>query len=266
MRMRTTLPISEARKRFFTIAEEVQKPNTYYTLTERGRPKAVIVSANRFEALVDGRAGGRASSRSVDGKGSDGFVVREGSDVRYGGSAVMRAPGDRAGAIVVREAPRALYLSGQVPDSAYHAKELAKAQLYVELVEKYKYPVQSVEVGRCVKVGGRASRRYIEADIVVEEGDGDGVLLLFAVSAPQEYISHLHAAVQELFELAAAFAGDRRLPIFLVYYTRSHEKGKSYRQWTVIDHSRYGSYEEWRAAGEPCEGGIPTYPSLFARR
>lgn len=48
--MKTTLSISEARKNIFDIARDVQKPNQYYTLTENGRPKAVILSARDFES------------------------------------------------------------------------------------------------------------------------------------------------------------------------------------------------------------------------
>lgn len=50
MDIKTTLPISEARKNIFKIAEEVQKPNKHYTLTEKGRPRAVIMSAEEFES------------------------------------------------------------------------------------------------------------------------------------------------------------------------------------------------------------------------
>ena len=50
MNTKTTLPISEARKEIFKIAEKVQKPSNYYTLTEKGRPKAVILSAKDFES------------------------------------------------------------------------------------------------------------------------------------------------------------------------------------------------------------------------
>ena len=50
MDTKTTLPISEARKKIFKIAEKVQKPTTYYTLTEKGRPKVVILSADEFES------------------------------------------------------------------------------------------------------------------------------------------------------------------------------------------------------------------------
>jgi len=50
MRIKTTISISEARKNIFDIAEEVQKPNNYYTFTEKGRPKAVLMSADEFDS------------------------------------------------------------------------------------------------------------------------------------------------------------------------------------------------------------------------
>lgn len=53
MDAKRTLSISEARKRIFEIADEVQKPDTHYTLTENGRPKAVIISVEEFESLLE---------------------------------------------------------------------------------------------------------------------------------------------------------------------------------------------------------------------
>ena len=53
MNIKTTISITEARKRIFDIAEEVQKPNKYYTLTENGRPKAVLMSAEQFDSLME---------------------------------------------------------------------------------------------------------------------------------------------------------------------------------------------------------------------
>jgi len=50
MNIKTTLPISEARKQIFLIAEEAQRPGNYYTLTEKGRPKVVMMSAEEFES------------------------------------------------------------------------------------------------------------------------------------------------------------------------------------------------------------------------
>ncbi|MBI4138502.1 MAG: type II toxin-antitoxin system Phd/YefM family antitoxin [Candidatus Wildermuthbacteria bacterium] len=53
MDSKRTISVSEARKRIFEIIDEVQKPDAYYTLTENGKPKAVILSAENFEDLLD---------------------------------------------------------------------------------------------------------------------------------------------------------------------------------------------------------------------
>ena len=46
-----TISITEARKRIFDLADDVQKPDSHYLLTERGRAKAVILSAREYESL-----------------------------------------------------------------------------------------------------------------------------------------------------------------------------------------------------------------------
>jgi len=50
MDVKTTIPISEARRRFFEINDEVQIPGRYYMFTEKGRPKSVLMSAEEFES------------------------------------------------------------------------------------------------------------------------------------------------------------------------------------------------------------------------
>lgn len=53
MDTKTTISITEARKRIFDIAEEVQKPGKAYTLTSGGKPKAVIMSAEEYESMIE---------------------------------------------------------------------------------------------------------------------------------------------------------------------------------------------------------------------
>ena len=48
MNTSTTLSISEARKKIFRISDQVQRPNIHITLTENGRPKVVLMSAEEF--------------------------------------------------------------------------------------------------------------------------------------------------------------------------------------------------------------------------
>lgn len=53
MNTQRTISITEARKRIFEIADEVQAPHKVYTLTADGKPKAVIMSAEEYESLVE---------------------------------------------------------------------------------------------------------------------------------------------------------------------------------------------------------------------
>lgn len=49
----TTISITEARKRIFEIADKVQYPNIIYTLTEKGTPKVVMMSAEEFASWME---------------------------------------------------------------------------------------------------------------------------------------------------------------------------------------------------------------------
>jgi len=50
---KTTISISEGRKRIFDIANEVQAPNKVYTLTSNGKPRVVIISAEEYESMIE---------------------------------------------------------------------------------------------------------------------------------------------------------------------------------------------------------------------
>jgi prevent-host-death family protein len=53
MKNKKFVSISEARKNIFEMAEEVQKPGIFFTLTEKGVPKAVLLSYDQFDDLLD---------------------------------------------------------------------------------------------------------------------------------------------------------------------------------------------------------------------
>lgn len=50
MDSKTTISITEARKNIFRIADEIGKGNSYYTLTEHGKPRLVLMSADEFDS------------------------------------------------------------------------------------------------------------------------------------------------------------------------------------------------------------------------
>lgn len=50
MSAKTTLPITEVRRRLFEITKAVRKPGVHYTITENGKPTVVIMSVDEFES------------------------------------------------------------------------------------------------------------------------------------------------------------------------------------------------------------------------
>ncbi len=53
MKSNTIMSLSEARKRIFEIAGKVQEPEVYFTLTEKGQRKVIIMSADEFDSLME---------------------------------------------------------------------------------------------------------------------------------------------------------------------------------------------------------------------
>ncbi len=51
--MKNIISTTEARKNLFSIVDAVASPNIFYTLTDRGRAKAVIMSADEFESWAE---------------------------------------------------------------------------------------------------------------------------------------------------------------------------------------------------------------------
>jgi|SRR3989338_7947654 len=49
------ISVSEARRTIFNISRNVQAPSTRYLLTEKGKPRMVILSADEYDALVETR-------------------------------------------------------------------------------------------------------------------------------------------------------------------------------------------------------------------
>lgn len=50
MSIKTTLPATEVRKNFFDILDEVSQTNIPYTITVKGKPKAVIMNADEYDS------------------------------------------------------------------------------------------------------------------------------------------------------------------------------------------------------------------------
>ena len=53
MEAKNFISISEARAKIFKIASEVQKPSRYFVITEKGKPKMVLMSADEFDSIME---------------------------------------------------------------------------------------------------------------------------------------------------------------------------------------------------------------------
>lgn len=235
----TTIPISEARKNIFSIAEEVQNPNVHYTLTERGRPKIVILSAEKFEFLSDQK--------------EDNLILADKSAQGYS----FANPKVFSKVMIVRDASRIVYLDQDDRDLKHKEEELVKAHMFVKLIEKYKYPFHLIEMGRYVKVGPKESKRYIEADIIINDPRGN-VRMIFESSLFINFEENTDKVVADLFDLAYAATWVKK-PQYLVYFSISCKGGPCKEKVLTIDYTKFNTFAAWKKAGRPAEKEIPTY-------
>jgi prevent-host-death family protein len=52
-KLKNIISTTTARRNFFQLTEEVQKPGNYFTLTQKGEAKAVLVSYDEYESMVE---------------------------------------------------------------------------------------------------------------------------------------------------------------------------------------------------------------------
>ena len=226
MQIKTTLSISEARKQLFTIADKVQQAEAYYTLTERGKPTVVILSASSFESLQQKQTGSPPESATT-------WIVREASTRQC-----------------------------QVTKDTFREKNLLRSGLFVALTEQFGYPFGSIDIGRWVPKGGSGSRTYIESDLLVDEQNG--TLIVCAVEIFQRYAENTQETLEELFAITATFPQQSHQSRFILYATRAPVSTGStptaqQNTWLIIDTKKYPSLEVWQQAGSPTEKSLPKY-------
>ena len=255
MKTKTTLSVSEARKNIFEIVDEVQKPNIYYTLTERGKPKAVVLSAEKFDYLVDKRNTEllKIYSNFKNEENYKGKILKDAAKAGYIGENYQVFPK----IFVIRDESRVVYLSSNDENLKQKKEDLIKCQLYVKLIEQLKFSISSVEVGRYVKVGGGNGKRYIEADIIINDRNGNAQMI-FEVGNFEGYEDNSDKVFSDLFELADSLTVMKK-PNFIVYYSRIFRNGKSEEKISVADYTKFNSFLAWKKAGRPVKKEIPIF-------
>lgn len=157
------------------------------------------------------------------------------------------------GELVVGESSQVAYGDGfgQVPNE----KELLKAHLLVELIERHKYPLEAISVDAYIPVS-TSGVRYAQLDMVVRDRPGNPVMLI-GVEPSYEYEKKLEESMQRLFA-AAVVMREKAAPKFLLYYTHWYATGgvRNVRQM-VVDYIAYQTYEAWNKAHRPTLPNIP---------
>ena len=156
---------------------------------------------------------------------------------------------------IVRDSSEIVYLPEQ--NMKRDEEEIIKAQLYLQLIEHYKYPGCLVEIGNYVKIGAKENKHYTEADIVVRDKKGN-IRMIFETGSFDEYEKNKDRIVRDLFSLAEAMVESGK-PEYLVYFSRAFKDGKERKKIMTIDYAKFNSFAFWKKSG--CLSGkiIPDY-------
>lgn len=270
MQIKNTMSITQGRKEIYAIAKELQEKEEYFTLTERGKPAVVLLAAEKFESML--KKIGQAKKMQTnflashgvgfvcDGMGKEIYRTRTARKVseRKANDFELRILERGQKILFVCDNDQVVYSSERAIDRINSRQNLVVAQLYVELIEKYDYPIDSIKIGAYVKIGEKNSKRFIEADILVY-GRNFQSNLLFAVSEFENFEKNEKLKVGELFDLAHELKKTSQKISHLIYFSRKYSKGSLKQKIKVINGKKFGNLKAWQKAGCPFEKTIPSY-------
>jgi len=255
MKTSNTLPVSSARKKIFAIMKEIKDPKVYYTITERGVPGAVILSAERFETLMKKKTDEIIDFMSLqEVPVSAGSLIFDEAEKRYSSGKPVLVPK----VSVMRDGALGRPETLIEEDLRLQEEGYIKSVLFIELIDKYEYPLKLIELGKYVQRGSQAGRKYIEADIIAGNREGD-IKVIFEVSTFEAYEKNMDEVVSDLYDIAEAVSW-REKPKFLVYYSRIAKAGKLYEKISTIDYEKFPSLASWKKSGREVSKKIPKYP------
>jgi type I restriction enzyme M protein len=175
-------------------------------------------------------------------------------------SSLIKSGEEKGYISISRDGSKITYIAQGYADKFLDPEEQVRAELYIELVEKYKYKPDKniIELEKYRKIGHPHKKTDIKMDIVVYD-ENYNPFILFELKPREDYEKYFESSIKtQLFEPAATEDKGKGTLKFLIYYTRWHdENGGLQEKYETIDYSKYKSFEEWETAGRPNLRYIP---------
>jgi type I restriction enzyme M protein len=152
------------------------------------------------------------------------------------------------------------YVAQQYTDNYNDPEEQVRAEIYIELIEKYKYQPNKdiIHIEEYKKIGHPDKKTDIKIDVMLYDR-GKNPFMLFELKSRDDYEKYFESSINtQLFEPAAVMDKGKGTLKFLIYYTRWHDDdGKLEEKYETIDYTKYKSFEDWEHAGRPNLRYIP---------
>lgn len=167
--------------------------------------------------------------------------------------------GEEKGYISIsRDGSKITYTAPGYTDNFLDPEEKVRAELYVDLIEKYKYKPEKILIEETKKIGHPEKKSDFRADIIVLDAQNYPFMFL-ELKSREDYDRDFESSIEtQLFNAAGSVDKGKNYLKFLIYYTRWYdEDGKLQEKYETIDYTRYKSFEEWEDAGRPNLRYIP---------
>ncbi|MCM8832282.1 MAG: N-6 DNA methylase, partial [Candidatus Omnitrophica bacterium] len=167
--------------------------------------------------------------------------------------------GEEKGYISIsRDGSKITYLAQGYTDNFLDPEEQVRTELYIDLIEKYKYKPNKISIEKYRKIGHPHKKTDIKIDVVVNDNNNNP-FMLFELKSREDYEKYFESSIKtQLFETAATEDKGRGTLKFLIYYTRWHDEDEKIQEkYETIDYTKYKSFDDWEAAGRPNLRYIP---------
>jgi len=143
-------------------------------------------------------------------------------------------------------------------DNLADPEEQVRADLYLDLVEKYGYSSDNaIEMEKYLKIGHPRKKSDTKIDILVKYPDGKPFMVM-ELKSPDAYEVEMDDHIRtQLFNVAAVENQGKNTIQYLVYHTRFWEAGRLQDKTVCIDYPKYPSFDQWDTVGRPNLRAIP---------